>query len=386
MSKLSADGSSFIYSTYLGGRQEERRGALAVNSAGEAWIAGTTNSWEFSITAPSGCAWTATPSAEWLHVAGSSSGTGVSVLHVDVQTNPGATRCGTISIGSKVITIDQPGAGCEYLIEPNLWALGPDGGPVAIGITTEAGCPWTMEGLPYWLTVTSGYTGVGSSTLVFEADPFFGTQRSANMTIAGEWYQPRQYGSCAYGISATEVALPANGGARSVTVTPDPIGCEWHAGTSSDWLTIDGDTYGVGEGTVTVSASANDTGSLRTGNVVVGGQTVEVTQPPRMARGVGIFRDGWWALDANGNGAWDEGTDKSYGFGWEGVTPVPGDWNGDGIDEIGVFDGYHWYLDLNGNGVLGRHADRRRGPVRLARRHAVRGRLGRRRDRQHRLL
>jgi len=30
---------------------------------------------------------------------------------------------------------------------------------------------------------------------------------------------------------------------------------------------------------------------------------------------------------------------------------VVGDWNGDGVDEIGVFRNGMWYLDLNGNGI-----------------------------------
>ena len=35
-----------------------------------------------------------------------------------------------------------------------------------------------------------------------------------------------------------------------------------------------------------------------------------------------------------------------------GDTPVAGDWDGDGIDEIGVLRNGTFYLDANGNGVL----------------------------------
>ena len=118
---------------------------------------------------------------------------------------------------------------------------------------------------------------------------------------------------------------------------------------------------------------------------------------------VGVFRDGHWYLDANGNGAWDKcGTDlcphfgqagdlpasgnwdggtKSYfgvlrsgtgqwiidlngnqqwddcvadgcySFGAPGDLPVAGDWNGSGFAKIGVFRNGHWYLDANGNGT-----------------------------------
>lgn len=68
---------------------------------------------------------------------------------------------------------------------------------------------------------------------------------------------------------------------------------------------------------------------------------------------IGTFRDGQWFLDANGNGAWDAGVDTTYSsFGQAGDIPVTGDWNGDGLTQIGVFRAGTWYLDSNGNGVL----------------------------------
>ncbi|MBT4598356.1 fibronectin type III domain-containing protein [bacterium] len=74
---------------------------------------------------------------------------------------------------------------------------------------------------------------------------------------------------------------------------------------------------------------------------------------------VGVARKGStymeWYLDYNGNGQWD-GTqiDKVYSFGLATDTPVVGDWDGDGADNVGVArkgSAYmEWYLDYNGNG------------------------------------
>jgi len=66
---------------------------------------------------------------------------------------------------------------------------------------------------------------------------------------------------------------------------------------------------------------------------------------------IGVFRNGQWYLDANGNGAWDAGTDTLTTFGLPGDIPVTGDWNGTGTTKIGVFRNGVWYLDTNGNGV-----------------------------------
>ncbi len=57
-----------------------------------------------------------------------------------------------------------------------------------------------------------------------------------------------------------------------------------------------------------------------------------------------------WYLDYNGNGIWNGTTiDRLYTFGVD-DTPVAGDWNGNGKSEIGIFRSGIWYLDYNGNG------------------------------------
>ena len=66
---------------------------------------------------------------------------------------------------------------------------------------------------------------------------------------------------------------------------------------------------------------------------------------------VGVYQNGVWYLDYNGNGVWNAGIDKVYNFGSTGWTPVTGDWNGDGKTKVGVYQNGVWYLDYNGNGV-----------------------------------
>ena len=51
---------------------------------------------------------------------------------------------------------------------------------------------------------------------------------------------------------------------------------------------------------------------------------------------MGVFIDGEWFIDANGDGKWDDG-DLYAKLGNPGDTPVVGDWDGDGKDDIGVF-------------------------------------------------
>jgi uncharacterized repeat protein (TIGR01451 family) len=72
----------------------------------------------------------------------------------------------------------------------------------------------------------------------------------------------------------------------------------------------------------------------------------------------GIFRNGLWILDANGNGVVDNvnqpGGDLVFQYtATPGDIPVVGDWNGDGRTKTGVFrNNGVWILDVNGDGVI----------------------------------
>jgi hypothetical protein len=51
---------------------------------------------------------------------------------------------------------------------------------------------------------------------------------------------------------------------------------------------------------------------------------------------VGIFHNGRWTIDSDGNRELDA-TDRVFELGGEGDQPVTGDWDGDGADEGAVY-------------------------------------------------
>ncbi|TWT96011.1 Serine-aspartate repeat-containing protein D precursor [Botrimarina colliarenosi] len=68
-------------------------------------------------------------------------------------------------------------------------------------------------------------------------------------------------------------------------------------------------------------------------------------------RTIGVFRDGSWNLDTNGDGRLDE-HDRAVTLGQAGDTPLVGDFNGDGVDDLGVYRHGRWLVDADGDGEL----------------------------------
>jgi hypothetical protein len=63
---------------------------------------------------------------------------------------------------------------------------------------------------------------------------------------------------------------------------------------------------------------------------------------------IGVFRNGIWILDTNGDGILNAG-DKVVSFGQAGDIPVIGDWNGTGKIKLGLYRAGSFILDLSGH-------------------------------------
>jgi subtilisin family serine protease len=94
-----------------------------------------------------------------------------------------------------------------------------------------------------------------------------------------------------------------------------------------------------------LSGKVNTSGRLNAYTAVLAAQSIG--GPDK----IGVYKDGAWYLDYNGNGTF-ETIDKVYSFGLPGWLSVVGDWNGDGKTEIGVYKDGMWYLDYNGDGAF----------------------------------
>ncbi|MEQ8849549.1 SdrD B-like domain-containing protein, partial [Botrimarina sp.] len=68
-------------------------------------------------------------------------------------------------------------------------------------------------------------------------------------------------------------------------------------------------------------------------------------------RTIGVFREGRWTLDTDGDGRLSE-ADTQVVLGTAGDKPLVGDFDGDGVDELGVYRAGEWLVDPDGDGLL----------------------------------
>jgi hypothetical protein len=230
---------------------------------------------------------------------------------------------------------------------------GPSVAPSKIGVFSngswylDANKSRAWDGMP---SDIQGFFGLGVAGAVPVAGDWNGNGKTKIGVFAyGVWYLDRN-GSMAWDDTSTDALYFFGGGvANAIPVTGDWTG----TGTTKIGIYANGTWYldlngnGVWDGTPT-------DGQYSFGAGVVNAIPVTGDWTGTGTTRIGIYANGTWYLDLNGNGVWDgTPTDAQYSFGAGVVNaiPVTGDWTGTGTTKIGVYAEGTWYVDLNGNGV-----------------------------------
>ena len=240
------------------------------------------SSGSFAVTAGSGCSWTATASdPSWITITGGANGNGSGTVTYTVAPNPSSsTRSGTITAGGQVFTVTQVGGSCAYTLSSPSLSIGNFGGIQAFAVNTSAGCSWTATSSDSWLTITGGASGSGTGSVTFRIDANSGTaNRSGTIVAGGQTFVVLQQGSaCSYTLSPSIQGFNSNAVSGSFNVA-SPSGCAWSASVSdSSWISLTGGGSGNSNGSVSFSISANPTSNVRTGTILVAGQSFTIVQ------------------------------------------------------------------------------------------------------------
>ena len=202
-----------------------------------------------ALTATEGCSWTARTDASWIGSMTPAAGTGSATIAFNVAPNDGATRSGSLTVGSATVRVTQgaapipppapvpppapapsptpspspapapaptpsptppptpqptptppptppptPAPRCVATIKPRWYDAGKGPDDISIAVTIDPGCSWTTATSVSWVTVAEGAKGVGSGTVRLVLPPNNGPTRSVTLTIAGQPFDLRQFG------------------------------------------------------------------------------------------------------------------------------------------------------------------------------------------------
>jgi sugar lactone lactonase YvrE len=327
VSKINPTGGGLIYSTYLGSASHTYGAGIAVNGSGDAFVTGYNygafpatstalpsgpNSYDafvvrisgatascsfsvspatqllyssaatfnYSVVAPSGCAWTAVSNQSWATVALGASGSGSGLVSVGLSANnTGASRTATLTIGGQGVTLTQAPSSCSDSLGTSNVSVGASGGTVQTTVSAGTGCPWSVvSNYPFAVSVISGASGNGNGTVVLSVAPTAQeTARTLNVSIGNTNLSISQAGYCTYVLSPASILLSGTGGSGSVTVTTQS-GCAWTASSNNtSWLTVTSGSSRIGSGTVNYTAAAN-AGANESTSLSIGGTSVSVTE------------------------------------------------------------------------------------------------------------
>ncbi|MDT4966221.1 MAG: hypothetical protein QOJ64_958 [Acidobacteriota bacterium] len=150
-----------------------------------------------NVTAGAGCAWTATSNdPSFLSINSGASGNGNGTVTYTVAANTGPARTGTLTIANQTFTVTQP-SGCTYSLTPTAQNFTASGGTTSVNVTSGGGCAWTAtSNSPSFITINSGASGTGNGTVSYTVAANSSTSsRSGSITVAGQTFIAAQDGA-----------------------------------------------------------------------------------------------------------------------------------------------------------------------------------------------
>lgn len=241
---------------------------------------------------PGDCDWTASADVAWLtFAAGQDTGTGTRRLEVAVApTGSSKSRSGTVSVGSKKVTVAQAGLTCAYTLSATTASFDYRANTGVVEVAASAAdCQWGTTKNASWVTLGVA-SGTGTKLVPYTVGANATTlPRQASVMIGGVEYLITQGPApCGITLAATGGSVTAGATTGSFSVTAVSTECTWYVSSTAPWLTITQPApvtpgsplplSGQGSGAVKFSALANPSSKARVGVINVGDRTYTVTQ------------------------------------------------------------------------------------------------------------
>jgi hypothetical protein len=227
-----------------------------------ATVAGGTGS--VTVRADPGCSWSAGSTASWIAITSGTTGSGDGQVLFAVAANSGPARSGSLTIGGRIVSISQP-SGCTFSLTPTAVDLSPASQTVPLSLSTAAGCLWNAVSEAAWFSLSQS-SGSGPVQLSLTVAANNGPRRSDSLSVAGQTLTVSQASPCTWVLAPPSPHdFDADGGRGSLLVIVDGP-CTWTAASTVSWIAMETGLSGTGEGLVQFIVAPN-AGPARSGVV-----------------------------------------------------------------------------------------------------------------------
>ena len=232
----------------------------------------------FNLNTADSCSWQAESNAGWITVTSAASGKGATSVTFAVAASPeGASRSGTISIGTATFTVNQSAA-CVVALSPTSQIFPPSGGTGSISVTTSlSNCERPATTSVSWITITSGANATGSGQVNYSvAANNTNAPRTGTITIGGQAFTVTQQAAvCSITINPVSANMSTAGGSGRIDIVSS---CTWSASVDVPWVLFTTATTGTGNGFVQFSVARNENAESRVATISLGDRVFTVYQ------------------------------------------------------------------------------------------------------------
>lgn len=172
------------------------------------------------------------------------------------------TGIADVAAGTRNLQVAAAPAGCSYaLAATRLEAKNAGFQALETSLNAGAGCPWYPVSQAPWISVAGNTSASGDGAVLIWVQPNPSAEaRTGQVAVAGQTIEVLQPGAaCDFSVTMSPAVLPADGGSSTLRIrTLNGGGCAWNlAGALPDWLQVEGEAAGAGNGEARVTAAPN---------------------------------------------------------------------------------------------------------------------------------
>lgn len=173
----------------------------------------------------------------------------------------------------------QDSGACSYTLSPTSASFSSKANSGTVAIMTAPACIWNANSNDAFVSIRGASSGTGPGSLAYDVSLNAGdSARTGSLSIAGITFPIAQgRTSCSVNVQPASLAIGAEGGMRSLAISPSAEDCTWSLTNLPPWITTS-TTSGRGSMTINLAIQPNATATSRSATLTLSGIAISAVQ------------------------------------------------------------------------------------------------------------